>query len=327
MTKNNEGIENGAVIQYSNRLFFAQTLALGQKTGEITPERTDEIHKDTAVLSHKLITIRADDFTSSTAIRRHIQEAFALTSIGLEYAGEGKLDKSVLLLKKNRTIKFFQIGNTLVENLVTRSKLTLMASKLTVPEQALLPDTAPEEIQIYNDWEREFFDSILLRKLVIDADQVAVDQVSSPRPLTSFEDIETANRQLDNFEMRLSYFQALPPEKVFAPEYHYPLNGDLPLHITKSLMVNVILYREIDFHLTPEDWDNFHDIAFDTEHKTIKKDTHDRLLDWIEHYLKSVGHAAGVREYAVDYWRHCLRQIEKELKNKPQDFAATSMNS
>ena len=90
MTKNNEGIENGAVIQYSNRLFFAQTLALGQKTGEITPERTDEIHKDTAVLSHKLITIRADDFTSSTAIRRHIQEAFCINEhrIGIRRRGQ-----------------------------------------------------------------------------------------------------------------------------------------------------------------------------------------------------------------------------------------------
>ena len=127
--------------------------------------------------------------------------------------------------------------------------------------------------------------------------------------------------------MRLSYFQALPPEKVFAPEYHYPLNGDLPLHITKSLMVNVILYREIDFHLTPEDWDNFHDIAFDTENNSIKTETRDRLLGWIEHYLKEMGRGEEVREYAVNYWRHCLQQVETELKSKSQDFAATEMNS
>ena len=92
-------------------------------------------------------------------------------------------------------------------------------------------------------------------------------------------------------------------------------------------MVNLILYREIDFHLTPEDWDNFLDIAYDTENNAIKKDTHDRLLGWIGHYLNEMGQAEEVRKYAVNYWRHCLKQVETELKSKPKDFAATEMNS
>ena len=327
MTKNNEAFESDALIQYSNRLFFAQTLEHGQRTGEITPERIDEIHKDAAVLSHKLITIRADDFTWSATIRKHIQEAFALTSIGLEFAGNGNLDKTVHLLKQNRTIKFFQIGNTLVDKLAARSKHTLEVLKLVAPEQPLMSATAPEEIQVFNDWEHEFLKSISDRKLVIDGAQVAVHQVSLPRPLTSLEDIAIANRQMDNLDLRLSYFQSLPQERVFAPEYLLPINGDLPQLITKSLMVNLILYREIDFHLTPEAWNNFLDIAYNTGNHTIKKDARDRLLGWIGHYLNSMGQADEVRKYAVKYWRHCLKQVETELKNKPKDIAAIEMNS
>lgn len=326
MTKKKEILESDALIQYSNRLFFAQTLAHGQKTGEITPERLDEIHKDTAVLSHKLIAIRADDFTSSGAIRKHIQEAFELTSIGLEYGGKGDLDKSVHLLNKNRTIKFFQIGNTLVDKLAARSQNTLEASKLSAPEERMLPATVPDEIQVYNDWEREFLESIFARNLVIDAAQVVLHQVSKPRPLTSLGDIAIANRQLDNLDFRLSYFRALPQEKVFAPDNLFPISSDLPQQITKSLMVNLILYREVDFHLTPEDWANFHDIAYDTENDAIKKDTRDRLLGWIGQYLNRIGQAEEVRKYAVKYWRHCLKQVEKELKSEPSDLAATKMN-
>lgn len=327
MTKNKEILESDALIQYNNRLFFAQTLAHGQKTGEITPERIDEIHKDTAVLSHKLIAIRVEDFTSSTAIRKHVQEAFALTSIGLEYGSKGDLGKSVRLLNKNRTIKFFQIGNTLVDKLVIRSQNTLETSKLTAPEQPALPATVPEEIQVYNDLEREFLESISERKLVIDAAQVVLHQVSPPRPLTSLEDIAIANRQLDDLDCRLNYFQALPQEKVFAPEYLFPISGDIPQQITQSLMVNLILYREIDFHLAPEDWNNFHDIAYDAADDTIKKDTRDRLLGWIGHYLDRMGQADEVRKYTIKYWRYCLKQVETELKSKPRHDAVNVSRS
>lgn len=313
MTKNKKIPETDALVQYDNRLFFAQTLAIGQKTGELTPERIDEIHEDTAVLSHKLITIKAEDFASSTAIRKHIQEAFALTSIGLEYGSKGDLEKSVLLLNKNRTIKFFQIGNTLVDGLVARAQNTLKASKLTAPEQPMPLDTAPEEIHVFNDWEREFLESISGRTLVIDAARVVLDQVSMPRPITNLEDIAVVNRQLDNLDLRLSYFQALPQEKVFAPELLFQISDDLPQQITKAMMVNLMLYREIDFQLTPEDWDSIHDIAYDPEVHAVKKDMRVKLLGWIEHYLTKLGQSEEVQKYAVEYWEYCLDQLETEL--------------
>ena len=313
MTTNKKILESHALIQYDNRLFFTQTLANGQNTGEITPERIDEIHEDTAVLSHKLITIKAEDFASSTAVREHIQEAFALTSIGLEYGSKGDLEKSVLLLNKNRTIKFFQIGNTLVDELAARSRRALEASILTVPEQPMPLDTALKEIHVFNDWEREFLESISGRKLVIDAAQVVLDQVSMPRPITNLEEITVANRQLDNFDLRLSYFQALPQDKVFEPELLYRISDDLPRQITQALMVNLILYREIDFQLTPKDWDTFHDIAYDPEVFAVKKEMRGKLLAWIGHYLNSLGQPEEVQKYAVKYWEYCLDQLETEL--------------
>lgn len=313
MTKNIKIPETDALIQYDNRLFFAQTLAIGQKTGEITRERIDEIHEDTAVLSHKLITIKAEDFASSTAIRKHIQEAFALTSIGLEYGSKGDLEKSVLLLNKNRTIKFFQIGNTLVDGLVARAQNTLEASKLTAPEPPMPLDTAPKEIHVFNDWEREFLESIAGRTLVIDAARVVLDQVAAPRPITNLEDIAVANRQLDNLGFRLSYFQAFPQEKVFAPDLLFQISDDLPQQITKALMVNLMLYREIDFQLTPKDWDTFHDIAYDPEVHAVKEDVRGKLLGWIELYLTQLGQTEEVQKYAVKYWEYCLDQLETEF--------------
>ena len=313
MTKNKKIPETDALVQYDNRLFFAQTLAIGQKTGELTPERIDEIHEDTAVLSHKLITIKAEDFASSTAIRKHIQEAFALTSIGLEYASKGDMEISVLLLKKNRTIKFFQIGNTLVDGLVARAQRALEASILRVLEQPMPLETALKEIPVFNDWEREFLESMSGRKLVIDAAQVVLDHVSMPRPITNLEEIAVANRQLDNFDLRLCYFQALPQEKVFAPDLLFQISDDLPLQITQALMVNLILYREIDFQLTPKDWDTFDDIAYDPEIDAVKKEMRGKLLAWIGHYLNSLGQPEEVQKYAVKYWEYCLDRLETEL--------------
>ena len=174
-------------------------------------------------------------------------------------------------------------------------------------------DTALKEIHVFNGWEREFLESISGRKLVIDAAQVVLDQVSMPRPITNLEEIAVANRQLDNFDLRLSYFQALPQDKVFETELLYWISDDLPRQIARALMGNLILYREIDFQLTPEDWDNFRDIAYDPEVFAVKKEIRGKLLAWIGHYLNSLGQPEEVQKYAVKYWEYCLDQLETEF--------------
>ena len=120
--------EADALTHYDSRLFLAQTLDHGQKTGQISPTRLDKIHQDIASLAHKLIAIKVEDLSSRAEIRGQIQEAYTLTSLGLEYGCEGSPDKSVRLLNSNRLIKFFQIGNTLVDKLVERSQNTLEKS-------------------------------------------------------------------------------------------------------------------------------------------------------------------------------------------------------
>ncbi len=305
--------EADALAHYDNRLFFAQTLEHGQKAGRLSPEQVDKMHHDIAALAHKLITIKVEDLSSWVEIRGQIQEAFALASLGLEYGCKGDLDKSVRLLNKNRLIKFFQIGNTLVDKLVERSQNTLEKAILISPETPTISFIEREEIPTYNVWERDFLESVIERKLVTDAAQVTLHQLSAtPRPVTSLADVAIANRQLDYLNHRFSYLQALPQEKIFAADYPPNTDGDTAREITTALMVNLVLYREINFHLDEADLDSFLDIAYDAEPRTVKKASQDLLLGWIGHYMDLADQPEGVKKYAVEYWRYCL-SVFKDL--------------
>ena len=203
-----------ALIHYDSRLFLAQTLEYGQKMGQISPTRLDKIHHDIAALAQKLIAIKVEDLSARAEIRGQVQEAFTLTSLGLEYGCEGLLDKSIRLLNSNRLIKFFQIGNTLVDKLVERSQNTLEKAVLTSPA---MHSVEPERIPAYNEWERDFLELVVERKLTIDAAQLSLYQLSAnPRPLMSLADIYIVNQQIDYIAHRLSYLQALPQEEIFS---------------------------------------------------------------------------------------------------------------
>ena len=301
-------LEADALTQYDSRLFLAQTLEHGQKMGQISPARLDKIHQDIASLAHKLIAIKVEDLSSRSEIRGQIQEAFTLTSLGLEYGCKGALDKSVRLLSSNRLVKFFQIGNTLVDKLVERSRNTLEKGILIPPAMQTVEQ---EKIPAYNEWESDFLESIIGRKLAIDAAQISLNQLSAnPRSLMHLADISVANQQLDYINLRLSYLQALPQEKIFAVDYPPDTDCDATRHITIALMVNLVLYREVDFHLDEEDLDNFCNIAYDIESCTVKKASQDLLLEWIRSYMDVVGQPEEVKQYAVEYWRYCLSIFE-----------------
>lgn len=303
-----------ALTHYDDLLFLAQTLDYGQKAGRITLEQVDKIHQDSAALAHKLITIKVEDLSSSAEIRGQVQEAFALVSLGLEFGSQGNLDKSVRLLNKNRLLKFFQIGNTLVDKLAERAKTSLKKGALTSPETPTVSFIEQEHLPTYNEWEREFLEAVLERKLLIDAAQVMIHELSTtPRPLMSLADFAIVNRQLDYFEYRLSCIQALPQDKIFAAEFIPDTDGDYVRQITKALMVNLILYREIDFHLNLDDLHNFRDIAYDAEDHAVKKSARDWLIGWIGHYMDLTKQPQEVKTYAVEYWRYCLKQLEAEL--------------
>ncbi len=297
-------LEADALTHYDSRLFLVQTLEHGQKTGRISPAHLDKIHHDIASLAQKLIAIKVEDLSSRSEIRGQIQEAFTLTSLGLEYGCEGALDKSVRLLNSNRLVKFFQIGNTLVDTLVERSRNTLEKAVLIPPATQAVEQ---EKIPVYNEWESDFLESIIEQKLAIDATQISLNQLSAtPRSLMSLADISVANQQLDYINLRFNYLQALPQEKIFVVDYPPDIEDDTARQITIALMVNLVLYREVDFHLDEEDLDNFWDIAYDIEGCAIKKASQDLLLNWIRGYMDVVGQPEEVKRYAVEYWKYCL---------------------
>ena len=297
-------LEVDALTHYDSRLFLAQTLAHGQKTGQISPTHLDKIHHDIASLAQKLIAIKVEDLSSRSEVQRQIQEAFTLTSLGLEYGCGGALDKSVRLLNSNRLIRFFQIGNTLVDKLTERSQNTLEKAILIPPATQAVEQ---EQIPAYNEWESDFLESIIGKKLAIDAAQVSFNQLSAnPRSLTSLADINIANQQLDYINLRFNYLQALPQEKIFAADYPPDAESDTSRQITIALMVNLVLYREVDFYLDEEDLDNFCNIAYDIEGCTVKKASQDLLFNWIRSYMEVVGQPEEVKKYAVEYWKYCL---------------------
>ena len=297
-------LEADALTHYDRRLFLVQTLEHGQKTRQISPTHIDKIHHDIASLAQKLIAIKVEDLSSRSEIRGQIQEAFTLTSLGLEYGCEGTLDKSVRLLNGNRLVKFFQIGNTLVDTLVERAQNTLEKAILIPPAIQTLEQ---EKIRTYNECESDFLESIIERKLAIDAAQISLNQLSAnPRPLMSLTDINIANQQLDYINLRFNYLQALPREKILAADYPPDAEGDTARQITIALMMNLVLYREVDFDLDEEDLDNFHNIAYDIEGCTVKKASQDLLFNWIRSYMDVVGQPEEVKKYAVEYWEYCL---------------------
>ncbi len=297
-------LEADALAHYDSRLFLAQTLEHGQQTGRISPARLDKINQDIASLAQKLIAIKVEDLSSRAEIRGQIQAAFTLTSLGLEYGCEGALDKSVRLLNSNRLIKFFQIGNTLVDKLVERSQNTLEKAVLISP---VVQTVEQEKIPAYNEWESDFLESIIERKLAIDAAQISLNQLSAnPRSLIGLADINIANQQLYYINHRFNYLQALPQEKIFAVDYPPDNDNDIARQITIALMVNLALYREVDFHLDEEDLDNFCSIAYDIEGCTVKKASQDLLLGWIQGYMEMAGQPDDVKKYAVEYWKYCL---------------------
>ena len=302
-------LEADALTHYDSRLFFAQTLAHGQNSGKIPPAHLDKIHQDIASLAQKLIAIKVEDLSSRAEIRGQIQEAFTLTSLGLEYGCKGALDKSVRLLNSNRLIKFFQIGNTLVDKLIERSRNTLEKAILISPA---MQTVGQEKIPAYNEWESDFLELIIERKLAIDTAQISLNQLSAnPRSLMSLADINIANQQLDYINLRLSYLQALSQEKIFAVDYPPDIEGDTVRQITIALMVNLVLYREVDFHLDEEDLDNFRNIAYDIEGCTVKKASQDLLLSWIRGYMDMAGQPEEVKTYAAEYWKYCLSVFEE----------------
>lgn len=303
-----------AEAKLDGRLFLAQALAHGDTFGGIPREQLDAISQNIAAIAHKLITMKTSDLSDQSGLRTQIQTAFTLTSLGLEYGSKGDLDKAVRLLRKTRVVKFFQIGNTLTEKLLDRARHLLEHGAILPPDRdeervlgATYTDLETEGIQIYTQGELEFLKALLTYRTTVRSLQVTIRDTEVPRALIHLAEVNMIDQQLACIENRCQYVKALPLGDLFALEPPLSIFPNPIEHLTIGLIVNLVLYRQIDFQLDADTRRDFHELAYvDGE---IRQSLRQQLLDWIAQYLEQTHQPEPVKTYAVSYWDECL-QIE-----------------
>ena len=279
-----------AEASLDGRLFLARALADGDTLGRIPREQADALYQSIAAIAHKLITMKTADLSDESALRTQIQTAFTLTSLGLEYGSKGDLDKAAQLLRKTRTVKFFQIGNTLMEKLLDRARHLLEHAVILPPSRdeehplgATYTDLETEGIQIYTQAELEFLKALLIYRTSIRTLQVTIRETDTPRPLLHMAEIEMNARQLACIEHRCDYVKALPLDNLFALDPPLSIFPNPIEHLTIGLIANLVLYRQVDFQLDEDARQDFHQLAYvDSE---IRASFRQQLLDWIANYL------------------------------------------
>ena len=304
-----------------SRLFLAQVLTHGDTLDGIPREQADMLYQNIAAIAHKLITMKTKDLSDESALRTHIQTAFTLTSLGLEYGSKGDLDKAVRLLRKNRVVKFFQIGNTLTEKLLERARHLLDNGAILPPtpdEERLLgtdyTDIETESIQIYTQTELEFLKALLTYRTTIRTLQVTIRETDFPRAFIHLAEVEMIDRQLACIENRCHYVHALPQENLFVLDPPLSIFPDPIAQLTLGLIVNLVLYRQIDFQLDADTRQDFHELAYvDGE---IRPSFRQQLLNWISQYLEQAHQPDPVKAYVVTYWEDCLRSEGQRISSE-----------
>ena len=291
-----------AVPTLSEHLFLAQALAHGDAQGKFSTEEADALYRNIAAIAHKLILMKTNDLADESQLRRHVQNAFTLTSLGLEYGSQGNLDKAVRLILRNRAVKFFQIGNTLTRELLDRAHKLLEKGTILPAIPGEPPGTS--EIRIYNAAEQAFLEAVTIYHTTIRTAQVTIREAFPAQPLFRLTDTEIINRQLNAIENRLRYVKALPLDNVL--KLTPPLSSIAnPIeYLTLGLMVNLTLHRRIDFQINMHTYADF--IAMAYEDGEILLPLRQRLLDWIAAYLAEAKQPEAVQQYAATYWDECL---------------------
>lgn len=307
-----------AEAQLDKQLFLAQALAHGDTFDGIPRERADTLYQNIAAIAHKLITMKTADLSDQSGLRTQIQTAFTLTSLGLEYGSKGDLDKAVRLLCKNRVVKFFQIGNTLIEKLLNRARHLLEHGVILPPDRdeesvlgATYTDLETEGVQIYTQAELEFLKALLTYRTTIRTLQITIRDTDVPRTLTHLVEMNRADQQLACIENRCHYVKALPLDDLFALDPPLSILPNPIEHLTLGLIVNLVLYRRVDFQFDDDTRQDFYALAYvDGE---IRQSLRQQLLDWIAQYLEQAHQPEPVKVYAVSYWDECLRMEGKKV--------------
>lgn len=307
-----------AEAQLDGQLFLAQALAHGDTFGGIPRERADTLYQNIAAIAHKLITMKTTDLSDQSGLRTQIQTAFTLTSLGLEYGSKGDLDKAVRLLCKNKVVKFFQIGNTLAEKLLNRARQLLQHGVILPPDRdeagvlgITSTDLETEGIQIYTQAEQEFLKALLTYRTTIRSPQITIRDTDVPRALIHLAEVNMIDQQLACIENRCHYVKTLPLDNLFALDPPLSIFPNPIEHLTLGLIVNLVLYRQVDFQLDDDTRQDFYELAYvDGE---IRQSLRQQLLDWIAQYLEQAHQPEPVKTYAVSYWDDCLRVVGKKV--------------
>lgn len=293
--------------------FLARTMLHGDALGRIDSEKSESLSEDIAALAHKLITMKVADLSNESDLRSQIQIAFALTSLGVEYGSKGNLDKSVSVLLANPIVKFFQIGNTLTDKLLTKASHILEHAVIEPDESLSHLDI--DSIRIYNHAEAKFLDALATYNTTITTAQVTIKNNHPPRTFTNLSDMEIIRQQLDYIEARWGYVQALPLEDIFTIDPPLSIAVDPIQTLTLSLMANLTVYFQPDLQLETDTLSDFRDIIYDESIGEIRPAPRQRLLNWIESYLEQDNQPEDVKKYTVAYWDACLQGMVQPDSN------------
>lgn len=287
--------------------FFAQVLQHGETLDEFDSEKIEKFSEEIGVIAHKLITMKVSDLSDQSELRTQTQTGIALTSLGLEYASKGNLDKAIRLLNANPIVKFYQIGNTLSNQVIT-SATDLLENAVIRPAESL-SHLDIDNISIYNHAEAKFLDELVSYNSTISNPHVILKENYPPRPFSSLADVELIKKQLDYIEKRREYVETLPLEDVFSIDPPLNIAIDPILILTLCLMSNLTLYYQPDLHLDNDTLKDFRDIIYDENTDEVRPAPRQRMIDWITDYLKQDNRSDDLIKYSVIYWETCIQEI------------------
>ncbi len=306
-----------AASSIDSQLFLAQVLAHANEQGKITQQEGEKLYQEITTIAHKLITMKITELSDMSALRLQIQNAFTLTSLGVEYGSQANFDKAIRLLLRNRIVQFFQIGNTLTDKLVARAHKIMAEGGRLSP--VVLPGDDTEDFQIYNQAEQDFLKEIPQYRINIHAPQITIRETIPLQKLARLTDVTLVDKQLTYLENRAHYVAVLPIENIFKPNFSFNdtiFNDTMnPVEfVSIGLMANLILHRQLDFKLDDDTLADFTEIVYtDGE---ISPPIRQRLLDWIAQYLEKSEQSEAVRAYAIAYWDECLTAYAQITKHQ-----------
>ena len=311
-------LKQNALASYDPRIFFIRVVSHGIDTHELSDADVDSINEQIAAISHILVRRKVRDFSSQHEIINTLANAFCLCSIGLEYSSMGDLLKATQLLLKNKIVKFFRIGNTLVNKLHRKATAVKQKSILFLPKRDFF--SAPDELELYSSLEKQFIEALLdENRIMIDHADMEIEVTVPAQPIDSLADITIAEKMLDNLALRTEYIHYLftdgiDAEAMLDAEYN-PIRK-----ITQALIVNLALNQQVvevsatSLHVESEDLVNFQKVCCDSATGKINNAIRDFLLKWVETYfenrmLEFGEHDESVKRYAIEYWKYCIEKL------------------